>query len=211
MVLTITHKEGDLGFVDVIREVAPARRGGSFSPEAVVAEFADVCKRYGITRVTGDKYALQWVGELFRRYGIIYDATAKPKSDLYRDLLPLINAGRVRLLDNKRLVHQLLGLERTITKSGNDTIGHAKTPGAHDDVANAVAGALLLAMAKQPQVVYGLMGGGAILHDGTRLSERQLRDGADHSRIRWLTIDELGNELRTDEEIASARQPKRLI
>ena len=73
----------------------------------------------------------------------------KPKSDLYRDLLLLINSGKVRLLDNKRFVNQLRGLERTITRSDNDSIGHAKTPSAQDDVANAVAGALLLTTAKR--------------------------------------------------------------
>ena len=44
--------------------------------------------------------------------GIGYEPAEKPKSDLYRDLLPLINARRIDLLDDKRLLAQLCGLER---------------------------------------------------------------------------------------------------
>jgi hypothetical protein len=38
---------------------------------------------------------------------------------------------------------QLLGLERRTARGGRDSIDHA--PGAHDDIANAAAGALTLA------------------------------------------------------------------
>ena len=40
------------------------------------------------------------------------------------------------------LVAQLVGLERTVSKSGKELIGPA--PNVHDDVANAVAGALVV-------------------------------------------------------------------
>ena len=79
--------------------------------------------------------------ELFRRHHISYEAAIKPKSDLYRELLPLINSGRCELLDHQRLISQLSGLERGTARSGRDSIDHG--PGAHDDVANAAAGALL--------------------------------------------------------------------
>jgi hypothetical protein len=65
----------------------------------------------------------------------------KPKSDLYRDLLPLLNSRRIELLDHARLLAQLVGLERRTARSGRDSIDHA--PGGHDDIANAVAGALV--------------------------------------------------------------------
>jgi hypothetical protein len=47
------------------------------------------------------------------------------------------------LLDNPRLTNQLLGLERRVARSGKDSIDHA--PNAHDDLANAVAGAIISA------------------------------------------------------------------
>ncbi len=61
----------------------------------------------------------------------------------YLGLLPLLNSGRVVLLDDRRLRAQLLGLERYTGRSGRDSITHA--PGQHDDLINAAAGALLLA------------------------------------------------------------------
>jgi hypothetical protein len=50
--------------------------------------------------------------------------------------------GEVDLLDSPRLVSQLTSLERRTARGGKDSIDHA--PGAHDDVANAVAGACWL-------------------------------------------------------------------
>ena len=74
----------------------------------------------------------------FRKLGISYEPAAKPKSDLYRDLLPAINSRRIDLLDHPRLVNQLVSLERRTARGGRDSIDHA--PGAHDDIANVVAG-----------------------------------------------------------------------
>jgi hypothetical protein len=65
------------------------------------------------------------------------------KSDIYRDMLPLLNSRKCELLDNRRLISQLHGLERRTARGGRDSIDHS--PGAHDDIANAVAGALVLA------------------------------------------------------------------
>ena len=65
------------------------------------------------------------------------------KSEIYVDLLPLINSGAVDLLDHDRLLLQLTSLERRTSRAGKDSIDHP--PGAHDDVANAVAGALVAA------------------------------------------------------------------
>ena len=65
----------------------------------------------------------------------------RPKSDLYHDLLPLLNARRIELLNLPRLSAQLCGLERRTARSGKDSIDHA--PGGHDDLVNAVAGVLV--------------------------------------------------------------------
>jgi hypothetical protein len=58
-------------------------------------------------------------------------------------VLPLLTSGAVELLDDPRLTRQLLAFERRNTTGGRDAIDHPA--GAHDDVANAMAGALLLA------------------------------------------------------------------
>jgi hypothetical protein len=137
MTLGIAHKEADgTSILEAIRERRPP-----FSPEAVVAEFSALLKSYRCSKVVGDRYAGEWPREQFRKYGIRYEPSAKPKSDLYRDCLALLNSRRVSLLDNPRLVNQLVGLERRTARGGRDSIDHA--PGAHDDVANAVCGALV--------------------------------------------------------------------
>jgi hypothetical protein len=139
--LAIGHKENDVVVVDAMRERKPP-----FSPEDVVAEFSELLKSYKISKVVGDRYAGEWPRERFREHGISYEPAVKPKSDLYRDLLPLINSRRIDLLDEPRLLTQLVGLERrTARGTGRDVIDHA--PGAHDDVANALAG--LAATAKR--------------------------------------------------------------
>lgn len=141
MTLAIAHKEGSTAIIDVIREVKPP-----FSPEAVVSEFATVLKLYRLSTVIGDRYAGEWVREIFRNHGVFYQHSEKAKSAIYLDMLPLINSRAVDLLDNERLVRQLVNLERRVGRStGRDIIDHP--PGHHDDVANAVAGAATLAAA----------------------------------------------------------------
>jgi hypothetical protein len=137
--LAISHADGDHAIIDAVREIKPP-----FSPDAVVEEYATTLKSYNVTDVTGDRYAGEFPRELFRKHGIQYQCSEKPKSDLYRDLLPLLNAGRITLPRSERLTAQLVGLERKTARSGRDSIDHG--PGLHDDVANAVAGAASLAI-----------------------------------------------------------------
>jgi hypothetical protein len=134
--LAIAHKDTDNRVVvDAVREVRPP-----FSPETVVIDYAALCRKYDVTRVGGDRYAGEFPRELFRKNGAIeYEPSMKTKSDLYRDLLPLLNSGRVVLPKNERLVSQLCGLERRVSRAGKDSIDHGI--GSHDDLANAVAGA----------------------------------------------------------------------
>jgi hypothetical protein len=72
----------------------------------------------------------------------VYLPSERTKSEIYREFVAPVNAGRVRLLDLPVLRAQLLGLERRVARGGRDSIDHA--PGGRDDVANAAAGALVL-------------------------------------------------------------------
>jgi hypothetical protein len=127
--------------ISVLRERKPP-----FSPEAVVEEFCEVIKSYAAHRVRNDHYAGEWPREQFRKRGITYEPCEHPKSDLYRDFLPLVNSQRVVLLDHPKLISQLSNLERRTARSGKDSIDHA--PNSHDDVANAVAGVVWCVGAK---------------------------------------------------------------
>jgi hypothetical protein len=66
---------------------------------------------------------------------------------LYVDLLPLINSARVALLDQPKMLNQLLALERRTARGGKDSVDHPS--GQHDDHINAVAGAAVFAVANR--------------------------------------------------------------
>jgi hypothetical protein len=135
--LAVAHRDDNgRGVLDCIRE-----RRVPFSPDQVCQEFAAVLKSYGIHEVVGDRYAGEWPRERFDQHGITYEPSERPKSDVYRDFLPVINSGRCELLDNVRMVAQLVSLERRTARGGRDSIDHP--PGAHDDLANVCAGAIV--------------------------------------------------------------------
>jgi hypothetical protein len=143
--LAIAHAEGQTGVLDLIREVkAP------FDPSSVVAEFAGVLRQYGITEVTGDKYGGDWPSDRFADHAIRYNASERAKSQIYQEFLPLLNSRKLELLDSTRMLSQFCGLERRTARGGRDSVDHS--PGAHDDVANAVAGVLVL-VAGQPDLM----------------------------------------------------------
>jgi hypothetical protein len=140
MTIAVAHRDKDgRGILDAVRERKPP-----FSPADVVLEFAALLKSYHIHRLTGDRWGGEFVREPFRSHGIQYELSDKPKSDIYRDFLPILNSGKAELLDVPRLTAQLCGLERRTARGGRDSIDHV--PGGHDDVANAVAGALVAAV-----------------------------------------------------------------
>lgn len=143
MTLAIAHNDRarQTIVIDAVRWFKPP-----FSPEVVVGEFAQVLKTYRITKIIGDRYAGEWPREQFAKFGIRYEPSAKPKSELYVDLLPLINSTRIELLDHARANAQLLALERRTSRAGRDSIDHPA--GAHDDLINAIAGAAVFAAQK---------------------------------------------------------------
>jgi hypothetical protein len=149
MTLAIGHRDGDRGILDAVREIRPP-----FSPEAAVAEFAELLKTYGIQRVIGDRWGSGFVQEKFQQHGLDYQLTEKTKSDIYRDLLPLLNSGKVELIDHPRLIQQLCALERRTTRGGRDTTDHPV--GGRDDCSNAGAGILVELIGGPPMPHYGI-------------------------------------------------------
>lgn len=138
MTLGIAHREGERVVLDVAAEWrAP------FSPPEVVEDIAKLLKTYRLTAVSGDAYAAQWVVDAFRKHMIWYRHFERNRSELYLHLLPLLTAGNAVLLDLPRLIGQISQLERRTGRGGRDSIDHMR--GAHDDLAVAAAGALVLA------------------------------------------------------------------
>jgi hypothetical protein len=139
MTLAIAHSEGDdRGVLDLVREwPAP------FSPETVVTEIAEICRRYKVSCVFGDRYAGEWPRERFRIHRIEYAIAAHSRSESYLTMLPALNSARIELLDNRRLISQLCALERRTARSGKDSVDHPSGSSYHDDVVNAAALALV--------------------------------------------------------------------
>ena len=138
MTLAIAHAEGTRIMLDYVGE-----RKAPFAPSSVVDEFAGVLKQYRLSKVIGDRYAGEWPREAFQTHGITYEVAPLNRSELYLATLPLLNSGRVALLDSARMASQFMALERRTSRAGKDSVDHP--PGGHDDVANAAAGALTLA------------------------------------------------------------------
>ena len=175
MTIAIAHSEQGTVILDALREAKPP-----FSPESVVQEFSDLLKTYHISKIRGDRYAGSWPAEQLAKHGIKYEPSPDPKGMLYINVLPLLNSGKVRLLDNKRLIAQLIGLERNTTRGGRDSIDHGRN--GHDDVVNCAAGAMLAATAKKPTMSIGFGGPGYAPNDG-RIHWQDAGESRQHSRI----------------------------
>jgi hypothetical protein len=140
--LCIAHRlddEAGTVVIDLLLERKPR-----FVPAAVIAEFATIAKSYGITEVQGDRTAGAFNSDEWLRNGINYKPAEFTTSELYLQALPMVLAGRVRLLDNATLRNQLTSLEHTVT-GAHEKVEHPKTASAHDDAATAVCGAMVIA------------------------------------------------------------------
>jgi hypothetical protein len=139
MTLGIAHRDATgRPVLDLVREVRPP-----FSPEDACRQFAAEMKRYSVTVAFSDAYAGEWPREQFAKLGIMVQPSPLTRSELYLELVPAVNSGGCELLDLPRAVNQLADLERRTGASGRDSVDHRR--GQHDDVANAAAGALVIA------------------------------------------------------------------
>ncbi len=129
--LSIGHVEEKHVTQDCIRGYRSKR------PEDVVGEMAKVLKDYKVSQVTGDRYSGEWVRQAFRDQGIEYIVSELTASEAFLELLPLINQGRIDLLDDQTQTRQLIALERKKSRTGKDSLGHPV--GGHDDRANSLA------------------------------------------------------------------------
>jgi hypothetical protein len=137
--LAISYRDGQQIVIAAIREFKPP-----FMATAVVEQTATLLRMYGIARISGDKWAGGVFPDLYRRAGIRYEQIELIKSDIYSGILPMLNSGRMTMMRDERLIHQLASLERTTAfGSGREKIDHPQ--GMNDDLANAVCGAAWLA------------------------------------------------------------------
>lgn len=178
----ISHEQSGQYVLDCVRAWRPP-----FNPSSVIAEASELLKRYRISETTGDRYAPGFVNEGFRQNQIHYRQSERDRSAIYLELLPLVNAQQVLLLDRPDLLRELRGLERRRGTGGRDKVDHRS--GSHDDVANAAAGCLSLLAAQRAQGEAGMwnfMTGEPIHHESEE--ERLLRREARLTNVPVETI-----------------------
>ncbi|ATX66244.1 hypothetical protein [Roseinatronobacter bogoriensis] len=143
--LSIGHREKGVTVIDLV----VGRRG---NPAQITEEFSEILKHYSITKVSGDRYAGAWVVERFADHGIIYQATAPARSELYLALGLAARSGQLELPPCEALAGQLVALERRTSRGGRDQIDHP--PGGHDDRANACAGVVQALAQTKPAFIF---------------------------------------------------------
>lgn len=138
--LGIAHydSEKEQAVLDVLLERRPP-----FRPREVAQEFSTAMENYGITSALADRFGGLWITEAFEEFGIRVEPAKMSKSDYYLNFLPIVNNGSCRLLDQERLINQLINLERR-SRSGA-TRDAVDVFAGHDDLANVAAGACVLA------------------------------------------------------------------
>ena len=70
------------------------------------------------------RHAAEWVSSAFQNQGITIENSDLSASEIYLNFLRLIANGAVELLDTKRLLARLRGLERRSHTGGKDLIDH---------------------------------------------------------------------------------------
>lgn len=135
--IAICHREKDRYVVDIVRA-----KQGPFNPYELTKQYAELCRQYRITSVVGDNYAKEWTQQAWRDCNISYTLSDLTASQLYAEMEPLFTRGLVSLPDHPALLRELRLLERRPGNIAKEAIGHPR--GVHDDLANAIAGALRL-------------------------------------------------------------------
>ena len=147
MTLAIAHKEKDVAVLDVCE-----RCGRHFRPESVTTRLRHHVEELPDQQGHWRPICWRMGGEQFRSsVGSRYEPAEQAKSDIYQDFLPLINSGKVELLDLAKLEAQFVGLGASHGSWWPRYIDHA--PGGHDDLVNSACGALLRAGSHRPMKI----------------------------------------------------------
>ena len=98
MTLAIAHRRKQRRNPRLSQSVRPP-----FSPDEVAAEFAASSNPMALHTVRGDRFGGDWPAECFSSHGIHYETEQRPRTDIYKDVVPLFTAGRVELLDDPKI------------------------------------------------------------------------------------------------------------
>lgn len=128
----VAHRDGQRVIVDACR-----RWPAPHDPATVAAQVAEFLGSYQLAHAHADHYGAELSRRLYHEAGVTLVSADVTRSEAYLHLLPLLTTGRTELPPEPRLRTELLGLERRTARGCRDSVDHR--PGAHDDLANAVA------------------------------------------------------------------------
>jgi len=116
-------------------------------PREVVGMNMQLYDKYKYSKMCLDKTGLgegpeDWVKEELEKLGVISVVegirfTTQTKMDMYSNLKKLMNQGKIKFPNHKKLVYQLLDLRREVMSNGNLKIHHSDK--GHDDYPDALA------------------------------------------------------------------------
>jgi hypothetical protein len=118
-----------------------------FDAETLADFIAENAGEYGITMLVGDNFSGDTWKSMFLKRGLSYTVEKRNASALYRAFAPVVTGKRVELPDPKKSLTVERGLNQLVNlvkREGGEKITHAQ--GEHDDVANALAGGVLLSI-----------------------------------------------------------------
>jgi hypothetical protein len=127
--------------IDAVRYWKPP-----YDPKTVTKEVAAFVKTYRVNTVHGDKVALGFIGGEFRDSNITYtvtEGTEQTASSLILNLLPMVNARGVVLLDQPDVLSEFRTVKRVLRAGGLDRTDHPR--GTHDDALVCISGAAYFA------------------------------------------------------------------
>ncbi len=135
--LALGFLESDKAIIAVVRSRAP-----KFNPDEVTAEYCELLKKYGISKVYGDKFSGDWASNSFAKHDIDYERSEKTKSELYLEAESPFNTERVDLPNKELPITQLKMLIRKTRSGGKDSVD--TDSGQPEDEANVIAGVIWL-------------------------------------------------------------------
>ncbi len=141
--LAVVHVESGRAVVDALHAWSPP-----FSPQDFVESCTPILARYNVRAVRGDFYGAELQADAWRRAGVQYERSALTASQLFVSLVPVFAGGLVELPRDPLLIEELKALERRTTGAGRDLARHPRD--GHDDLAAAVAGAVVHALRWRP-------------------------------------------------------------
>ena len=190
-VLAVAHAKDEVAYVDVLTEFAP---GGDFIK--AVEEMADTLNRFSIREIFGDRYAFGILESLFRRHGIELKMSQGTSSDFYFRLKALVVQEGVVFPNCEKLIDELCRLELVKTAGGTERVDHPRN--FHDDMANAVAGAVFhvcKALSSPRHETYGVIvqkKQHPIPEVQKEREEREIIDDMEYEFQKWLESTEGG-------------------